>query len=232
MNLQKVLALLIIVPIVLSGCTNNDGTGNAIVINSQNIEQFTNETLPLKVAELSEINLNAIENFEHFKDFADKMNALIKILNEQNNLFKIPQIEVTQENWDKASKLINEYGPLINNYNEVVSSAKKFKLDRTQENLQEFYKDAGKFGFEFAVISWAVFYSASFQFIGIVYRGVGLNTLALKCGSCVSVVLSEAHWTVRTVLVETSSVLARQAIDFITDLYNKYQSLYDRAGGL
>ena len=75
--------------------------------------------------------MNTIENFEQFKSFADRMNALIKILNEQTNLFQIPYIEATQENWEKASKFISEYGPLVNNYNEVISSAKKFKEDKS-----------------------------------------------------------------------------------------------------
>ncbi len=43
--------------------------------------------------------------------------------------------------------------------------------------------------------------------------GIGLAPVALKCPSCVSVVLSNAYWTIKTVLVEESSKIAEILIN-------------------
>ncbi|MFH1589395.1 MAG: hypothetical protein ABIB43_02410 [archaeon] len=114
--MNKIIALLLVVLILLAGCNNNLG-GQAVSVG----KQFTNETLPLKVAELPSMDLQSVDSFEKYKSFVDNMNDLITILNEQSDMFNIEKFNPSSEGWNKASKLITEYGPLINNYNEVVS---------------------------------------------------------------------------------------------------------------
>lgn len=209
--MKRILTIFILV-LFLTGCTTIP-TGNVFAV--KNIK----DDLPSEVAKLPLMELSSIENFEKYKSFVDNINSLIKILNKQDELFNIPLFEPTQEGWEKASKFITEYGPLINNYNEVVSSAKDFEKDNNQESLKKFYISAGKFGFETTIIVTAVFYTLSFQTVGIIYRAVGLNGLALKCGPCVSTILSNAHWFVRSVLVEGSSQIAQTIIDSVSGIY-------------
>lgn len=207
--MKKLLTVFIIFLVLsISGCN----------LNNSSIEDSTTraiQNIPTKISLLSKINLTTIDTYEKYKIFADNMNNLIIILNEQNDLFNIPPIPSTQEAWSKVSKTITEYGPLINNYNEVISSAKDYGSLNNEQNLRSFYTASGKFAFETAIIIGTVFYTASFQAVGIVYRAVGLNKLALSCGSCVSVILSQAHWTIRTVLVEGSSQFAQKILDHL-----------------
>lgn len=169
--------------------------------------------LPLKVASLDTMELETIESYEKYKSFADNTNNLIEILNEQSDWFTLPCFDESEDSWNKISKVLVEYGPLINNYNEVIGSAKKFDENRTEGNLENFYIASSRFGFETVMIAGAFFYTASYQTVGIVYRTSGLQRLAFSCPSCVRVTLSSMHWTVRTGLVETSSLAAKEIIE-------------------
>lgn len=184
------------------------------------VQAFANHTLPLEVAKLPPLELSTVDSFEKYKKFVDGTNSLIEILNKETDIFNIPRLEATQESWKKTLNFIEEYSPLLNNYNEVIKSAKEYEKSQTEKNLQKFYLKSGTFGFEIGIIVGSVFYSTSYEMVGIVYRSVGLNRLAFKCSTCVSVILSEAHWTVRTVLVEGSSKGAEKLIEEITKLYN------------
>jgi hypothetical protein len=197
--------------LLLTGCTQGIPAGSSI--NSNAIKEFADSTIPLKVAELRPLNLSTIDTYEKYKSFADDTNDLIKILNEKTELFNIPKFEVTREAWEKVSKKITEYSPLINNYNNVVFAAKQYKQTLLKNDLHNFYTEAAVFGLEAGIIVSAVFYSAAFNAVGIAYRFVGLNRLALECGPCVSVILSRAHWAVRTLLVEGSAKFADAILD-------------------
>lgn len=213
--------VLLLVSIVLTGCDPRI-IGDVPAIDS--VKDFTGETLPLKVAELPLMELSSIDNFQRYKSFVDRSNNLINILNEQGDLFDITLFNPTQEGWNKASRFITEYGPLIDNYNDVVSSAKNFEENKSKETLKKFYFASGAFAFEASLIVGAVYYTAAYQGVGIVYRSVGLNRLALKCGSCIRVILSNAHWFVRGVLVEGTSQLAQVIIEKVTEMYEKVEA--------
>ncbi len=120
---------------------------------------------------------------------------------------------MTKDSYQKISRALTEYGPLINNYNEVVETARV--VDKGKTEKEEFYKAAGIFGLEVALIYGAVFYGVSFKSVGIVYRAVGLNRIAPICGSCVSSILSSAHWMIRGTLVEGTSKAAENLIDLV-----------------
>ncbi len=208
MNYKIVFALF--VSLLQLGCTTNQL--NAKVISMDSARQIV-EDLPIKISSLSPINVTNVASATEYQSFADKINAMIKILNEKTDRFQIPELDATSEGWDKISRYITEYGPLINTYNKVIFAADDYKFSKTSENLNVFYKDATVFGIESSVVVFAVFYDVSYETVGVVYRSSGMNRLALECGTCVSVVLSEAHWALRTIFVESSSQISRKVIE-------------------
>lgn len=212
--MKQIFSLSLIFVILIAGCT--DPTGNPIL---GDVNHFANETLPLSVAQLKPLNMSSVDNFENYKLFADSLNNLIKILNEQGDMFDIEPFNPSREGYEKASRLITEYSPLINNYNEVIYSAQAFERNPIDDNRKSFYFASGKFAFETALIVGTVFYATSYKSVGIVYRSLGLNSFAFKCPSCISVILSQAHWTIRTVLVEGSSQTAQLILDKVEDMY-------------
>lgn len=211
---MKALILVILaLALVVSGCNTKFFQSGA----TEKIQDVSVESAR-EVARLPLLNMSSVDSFKKYKEFADSANTLITILNETGDgVFDIPQLEVTMESFEKASRIVTEYGPLINNYNEVVRTARA--VNEGKGEIEEFYKASGIFGFELAIIYWAVFYGASYQSVGIVYRAVGLNRLAPKCGTCIRSILSSAHWTIREALVEGSSKAAESLIDAVGKLY-------------
>ena len=166
--------------------------------------------IPLNVSKLSILDLDSVNNAEEYKKFADNTNNLIKILNDQLDSVNIPELG---DDYSKVSKFITEYSPLINNYNEVINNAIGFESNKCDETLQEFYTSTSRFGFESITIIGGIFYSASYQTVGSIYRASGLQFLAFKCPKCVGVALSNLHWGTRTALVEASSMTAKEITD-------------------
>ncbi|MFA5070906.1 MAG: hypothetical protein WC511_00875 [Candidatus Pacearchaeota archaeon] len=177
---------------------------------------YSKDPLPEQISKVPQLNLTEVNNYESYKEFADKTNDLISILNEQGK-FNIPKLQATQEAWGEVSKKITKYGPLINNYQNLTQSANIFENNKCKENYQNFYISLGKFSLETSVIGITLFYTASYQTVGILYRASGLSNIALKCPSCVSVVLSSAYWTIKTVLVEETSKIADGIINKIKE---------------
>jgi len=208
---KKGMAPLVIVMVVLvlvgAGLIGLKITGKSIFG-----EDYKDDPIPYKISELSSLNLEEVDNYEKYKQFAGNTNNLILILNDQLGT-KIPKLESTQEAWSKVSKTITKYGPLINNYNEVVLCSKDFINNPTQEQYQQVYRELGVFSLEFTFISATLFHTATFNTVGTFYRASGLNTFALRCPSCVSVMLSSAYWAIKTVLVEKAS----EGADYIFD---------------
>ena len=137
-----------------------------------------------------------------------EIEGIIRILKEEADWFDIPEIKDDFHSYQQLSQKLTEYGPLIKNYNEVIASAQKFKMERSNETLQSFYISSSRFAFETITIIGAVYYTASFKTVGEVYRASGLQHLAFKCSSCISIALSSGHWTLRNSLVEGSSMTA------------------------
>ena len=217
MDFKIVFALCAIV--LLLGCTPNNP--NAKVVYTESVQQLA-EDLPIKISSLSTIDVTKAATAEEYQAIADKINAMIRILNEKSERFQIPELDATSKGWDKISKYITEYGPLIKTYNEVILAANDYNNIKTPDNLKAFYKNATVLGIEVTVIVFAVFYTISYGTVGVVYRESGMSRMALECGSCVSVVLSEAHWALRTILVEGSSQAARKAMEILDNIEKEY----------
>jgi len=162
------------------------------------------DPLAEKLSQIEPLNLSSVEKYEGYKEFADKMNDLILIINEQTGT-KVPKFETTQESWSKASKQIQKYSPLINNYNSLVLAAKQHKKEKTEETYQNFYKELGTFSLEFTFISATLFHQVTFNLVGGVARSLGIGSLALKCPSCASTIMSSVYWGIKGFLVESAS---------------------------
>lgn len=215
MNKNGMAPLIIVILVIIlvgAGLIGLKITGNSIFG-----EDYRDDPVPYKISELSDLDLENVDSYEKYKKFADNTNNLILILNERLGT-KIPPLETTQEAWGKASKTITKYGPLINNYNSVILHSKNFTLNPTQEQYQQVYRELGVFSLEFTFISATLFHTTTFNTVGTFYRASGLNTFALKCPSCVSVMLSSAYWTIKTVLVEKASEGADYVFDKLEDL--------------
>ena len=212
----KISLTIIMISLILSGC-NGQVTGHTVKAETV---KFANETFPFEVAKLPEIDINNDNTFENYKELADNLNTLIEILNRQTE-YNIPLFPTTREVWSKVSTTITKYGPLVNNYNEVIRSAKEYDSSRTQETKKEFYIATGRFGFEASLIIWAVLYSAAYESVGIVYRSIGLNKLAFEHPIIVKTILSNWHWILRNTLVETASQTATNVFNGTLDWYNE-----------
>jgi len=180
-------------------------TGHSIL--GENVE---NDVLVKNVASLNSLNLTTVEKYDDYKQLTDNLNDFILIVNEQTKT-RIPLLKNTQEDWSRASKLISKYSPLINNYNSMVLTAQDCKRDKTNESYQKFYGEIGKFSIELTFISAALFHEVTFNLVGGVFNSLGIGSLALKCPSCASTIMSGAYWTIKTTLVESVS----QGSDYI-----------------
>lgn len=193
--------------VAISGCSQQVPSNNPTTIATTG-QATTSESIeysvPQQVAKLPVIDDKTINTYDGYKNFADNANYLMDILEDKTD-FKIPnRFDTTVEGYKKVSKVLTEYAPLIDNYNKLVNSSRNVKPGDSA-SLQTFYISASIFGAESTIVYVAAFAGPSYDAVGAVYRASGLQSLAFKCGSCVAVVLSEAHWFIRTALVEGSS---------------------------
>jgi len=157
------------------------------------------------IGKLPTLDLETVETFEEYKDFADTMNDGIWIANKELGR-DIPLLETTQEGYEKISKTIIKYAPMVNSYNNMVYAAQK--VDSSDQNsISCFYTRTAIFSLELTLISTSFYAGMSYKVVGEVYRASGLTHLAFKCPSCVSTALSNAHWFVRTYFVQGTSVV-------------------------
>ncbi len=239
--MRKNIIAVCLILLILCGCTTNQ-IGSKVVVPINNVLQKSQEKLSqldvqnidinltsitAQISQLPYLELNTIERYEQYKELVDKLNDLIELLNKESDTFNLEKLDSSSDAWEKALRTITEYGPLINNYNEVVKSAKEYQNNQNDDLLKKFYLVSGKFAFELSIIIWAVFYGAAYESVGIVYRSIGLNRFAFKCPTCIKIILSEAHWNIRTMLVEKSS----EVFDFVNQTMVFMQKQYELEGG-
>jgi hypothetical protein len=213
--LKKIFIIALLVTTILTSGCNTILTRNETT--STTIQELPSDIVN-DVASLPILDVSSVDNYQKYTQFTDFTNTLIKILNDKSNgTFNIPEIDINLESFRKASRLVTEYGPLINNYNDVVETAIQVKEGKIE--IIEFYKASAIFGIEITVIFTGVFYPFSYKTVGTLYRAVGLNRFAFDCPSCISFILSSAHWTIRTALVEESSKVADTLLDAIESAY-------------
>lgn len=193
---------------------------NSIIGSFIFVEEYKKDYLPSKIAQLPEIDLKDIRTYNQYRNFADKINSLILILNRELGV-KIPLLDTTEKAWNEISKKIKKYTPLINNYQKLIESAKKFEKEKTKENYKEFYRRLGQFSLESTIISTILFHTITFNTVGYLYRASGLNIMAFKCPTCVSIILSNVYWSLKTYLVGESSKMAESLINNLEMYINR-----------
>ncbi len=209
--------------LVLSGCIENvpeevSGIGDkasSLVDDGLNYIDTTfngQDTDLIKgVSNLPTMDDTTVDTFEGYQNFADSVNVLFTFLNREGG-YDFQVLKGTREEYEKISKVVTEYSPLIGNYNDVVNAAKNY--DETDpESGKEFYTALGIFGLEFGIIYATVWYSPTYKAVGMVYRWSGLNRFAFKYPTLISFILSQAHWGLRGILVDKSSETAEYFID-------------------
>lgn len=204
-NKKLGIVIFLIMTIFLGGCSSSINLGN---------QEISKETLPLKVANLSIIKSSDFSNVEDFQSFANDINTLIDLLNEQMDI-SIDHIEPTQQRWDSISRIITEYTPIVDNYNEVILTAKSYETYRTEYDLKDFYLASTKFSIELSLILGATYYSAAYKLTRYVYTNSGMTQFAFKCPTCVRTVLKDLHWTIRNYFVGASSKVAEDALEVL-----------------
>jgi hypothetical protein len=212
---KRFVALLLAMIVMVSGCIGqpaeqavqmpNLPTGSAVAVNDATYQAA------LEIAKLPLIDENTIETTDQYTRFGDAVNTAIKILKDKTSM-DIPYLDTSQAGYEKLSKFVNEWGPLVGSYNQLVMSAKNVKQN-DELTINDFYKSSAIFGAEFGLIYVSVFSKVTYEGIGILYRATGMQTLAFKCGPCVAEVLSQAHWFVRTALVESSTQALHELIN-------------------
>ncbi len=179
-------------------------TGIGIPLLTSGDEDSFNKKIPLEVAGLKEFTEHDLNSYKSYEKFAQEFNNLGEIINNQK-IVQIPKLDTSEATHKRILKFIVEFGPLVDNYNQVIGASKVYNRTRSQKDLELFYSQAGNFALELSLINAAVFYSPSYKTVGTIYRASGLQVIAPKCGGCVSVVLSTSHWTIRNGLVELMS---------------------------
>ena len=124
-------------------------TGHSI-----NGENYLNDPFVTKVSRLSDMGLDSVESFDEYKNFADRINSLIIVINENANL-GIPLFKKTNDAWIKLSNSINRYTPLIDNYNNLIYSAKTHENIHTNETYETFYRNSRSFSIELIILSFS-----------------------------------------------------------------------------
>lgn len=156
------------------------------------------------IGNLPAFDLSDVKTFDQYKQFVDTMNDSVKILNEKLG-YQIPYLAGTQEEYERSTKIITKYTPLVNSYNKMIYSAKQVDTSN-QNSITCFYIQSATFSLELTLISTAIYSGTAYGLVGTIYRSSGLQSVAFKCASCVSTILSNAHWFVRATFVEGTAV--------------------------
>ena len=184
-------------------------------INDIKPDYYINEkNISLAISRLDPIDENSITSYF---DIGDLFDDLFTILNDEGG-YDIP-IPKNAEEYKTISKYVTEWSPIIKEYNNVIFSAKEYN-ENDEESVREFRKCIALLGLEFAVIYLMVWYKPAFWTVGKVYRWSGFNKLAFTHPKLVKVVLSKAHWGVRTALVDKTT----ESVDSLFGWLDKVQS--------
>ncbi len=232
---SKFALLFLIAVVVLTGCTTTTPkpptiTGNPILSDYAigNVTKNVNDTVYLAAESLSTLPLLDENSFnpDGYKTFADYANYAAKILEEKTGL-DMPRLDSTQRGWDKFSKVVTEYAPLVGNYNNLIRAAKNLKENYSESSLNNFYANSTIFGAEVSIIYFTAFADVTYQSVGVLYRASGIQAFAFKCGACISAALTESHWLLRTALVETSSKALESVINITEYIANNGISIQE-----
>ncbi|MFA5931506.1 MAG: hypothetical protein WC821_04315 [archaeon] len=217
--------ILIFILVLLIGCTQTDTKDKFEQFNST-LEKFP-PNLARELGKLEPLNIESVDSFEKFSEMCESMNIAVKLLNREGG-FEFEEIKVTSENYEKLAKIVTKYGPLIDNYNLLINSARQFE-EGNPEKETAFYVSAGSFGLEVTLIVGLTYYRTAFELTGFLYRTSRLNKLAFACPTCVETILSKVHWFVRTTLIEETSNLVTSVLNNPEKIISESQNNFGNA---
>jgi len=165
-----------------------------------------NINLVKSIATLEPINDTSLTSINSYHDFADGVNTILKFINREGDVDS-KLLKGTTEEYAEVSMFITRWFPLVNNYNNLIYTARAYDEDNP-ESVNEYYLALGQFGLELGLIYSHAWYKMSYTVVGKVYRISGLNRLAFKCPTLVSSVLSKAHWGLRNYLTDKTTETA------------------------
>ena len=227
-KVSPVICILFCIILMMSGCVENvtesisdiGDKASSLVDDGLNYidSGFNGQDTDLikAISNFPTLDNNTIDTFEGYQNFVDSVNALFKFLNREGG-YNFQVLKGTREEYDKISKVITEYSPLIDNHNAVIYAAREYDKNNS-ESVKAFYKALGVFGLEFSIIYATVWYAPTYKTVGMVYRWSGLNRFAFKYPTLISFILSQAHWGLRGVLVDKSSEAAEYFFDGLNNL--------------
>ncbi len=201
---KKILRIMLLIIVTTSGCLEAETM----------VPEKAKKLLPKfadEIAKLPKIDPSSLESYEGFKGSLNSVNSIIMILNREGGL-ELEELDIKFETYRKISRVATEYGPLIDNYNEVVLTAKEFE-EGNSEKEYAFYMAIGKFGVEAFLIVTIAYYGVAYTTTGYLYRASGLNRLAFTHPTIISIVLNKTHWAIRGGLSEKSSEFAEITIE-------------------
>ncbi len=210
----------IFVTLSLTSCNLN--TPNSVLFHRMDFSDISldltnvSNSLPIKIAQLDSIDLSHISSQAEYIEFAGKLNNFIEIMNDELDL-DVPLLKIESDSWEKFSKNLNKYSPVIGNYNAVVDSAVKFSHTHLSDDKKTFYILSMALIFEVGTIAFASFYSISYNTIGTFYFKSGLSRYAQNHPVLVSKILSWFHWTYRNILVNYASTIFAGILTYMTN---------------
>ena len=158
-----------------------------------------------EMAKLPVLDLNNVNTIEQYHDFVDQVNRVITIMNHGKLGITIPTLKYTYDEYEKISKIITKYTPLVAEYNDMIMAAKNVN-STNQTSIINFYEKTAIFSIVLVLVVSAAYAPISYELVGTAYRSSGLTTMAFKCPACVSVVLSEANGAVRGMLISSTAM--------------------------
>lgn len=182
-------------------------SANQIIGDNQNPDFLLISTTST-IGSFPPISLTDVQTFEQYQKIVDRLNLVIKFLKDHNP--GIPTqyfnyLQGTQDEYEKISKSITKFAPLIKEYNDMIAAAKSVKIS-DQNSINNFYIKSAVFAIVLILIITSVYSAPSYIVVGILWRASGLTGIAVKCPICVSIALSEANAIVKTSFVESTAI--------------------------
>ena len=198
---MKLVALLVIATVGISGCANVTATPKSNPSDSTPLKTINQSKVDLavliagKLKTMESINPSIAENYEVYKSSIQDINKIIRIINE-NTGTSIPQFELdlkSFENFRDFVRTAEKYAPIIDPYNELIASAKTLNSqDDSSVNL--LYTNMLALGLDVGLLQANLIHKGVFKVVGNVNNELKLAKLRGFCGnSCYSATLSKIY---------------------------------------
>lgn len=228
---QRIFFWLIIISLFCVGCTQQQVddiisqakvTGQSVrqgisnFISNETVRDDTKISVATSIADvIKQHDLKKIENIQSYKQYigmADNLNLVIDVINKKTGA-NIGEVSKEVDAWKKFSMEVTRYTPLINNYNGLLDSCYSYD-ENNEESVNKVLIKTSGFTAESLLIFGTAFYETAFLATGAIARATGITKLASLCGSCVSAAMSTGHWTIRNEIVERTTDVIEEGIDY------------------